>query len=401
MGKQEISKMLGVFFLASAYNLSKTHFFSKESFVNSEGLATAKDYQNFWNSIASSGIISAKKSKELGSVARTRGAKPLWIEVQNAFNDTCRELFIEGFEHFMRITMDDDKMHSATSKVDTHGLKKSRHVRDNRNGFIAHTICYTGIGMPVGIEWERSSDDSTSTAAERLLRAQLAPMCGGNGIPNLTNILIAMDRGYLLAGILYDFLMPSGADILGTVKRSPMFPFTFNQTLKSGDSRQYVCEIGHKALLCKNVAVQNKNLTGVAYRDGRGNVTLGLSSMIPGRQWDLVVANPNDAKRYKMPEHDQDGSVKWFIEINKVEEDSSENYDWLFSNLNVTALTLEQNTPEWFLLRMFSITSSSSDYLLFQLKKEISTSDKLLDTTTAVALNRILTLVHGAGWNQE
>jgi len=43
----------------------------------------------------------------MGDAACTRGAKPLCIQVEAALNDTCRELFIEGF---------DDKMHDGLKK---------------------------------------------------------------------------------------------------------------------------------------------------------------------------------------------------------------------------------------------------------------------------------------------
>ena len=88
------------------------------------------------------------------------------MDMQNAINETCRELFVEGFDEYMRVTIDDDKMHYQAEKTDTQGLKQMQHVRDNRKGFVAHTACYTASGLPIGIEWERSGDDSTAAATE-------------------------------------------------------------------------------------------------------------------------------------------------------------------------------------------------------------------------------------------
>lgn len=147
--------------------------------------------------------------KEPGSNAPVRGMKPLWLDVQNALNDTLRRLFIEGFEKYMKITTDDDKMHfQLCSKADTQGLKSTQHVRDNRKGFVAHTACYTASGLPIGIEWERENDDSTAAATERLIRAQLAPTSGQMGPPSLPQTEFAMDRGYCLPSLLYDFSYP-------------------------------------------------------------------------------------------------------------------------------------------------------------------------------------------------
>jgi hypothetical protein len=38
-------------------------------------------------------------------------------------------------------------------------------------------------GLPISFEWEQSNDDTTATAAERLIRTQLSPMSGQNGPP--------------------------------------------------------------------------------------------------------------------------------------------------------------------------------------------------------------------------
>lgn len=114
--------------------------------------------------------------------------------MKNALNEMCRELFVEGFQEYMRIIIDDDKMHYQIDKAtNTQGLKVTQHVRDKRKGFVAHTACYTASGLPIGIEWERSSDDSTIAATTRLIRAQLAPMIGQCGPPMLFNIEVAMD----------------------------------------------------------------------------------------------------------------------------------------------------------------------------------------------------------------
>jgi hypothetical protein len=52
--------------------------------------------------------------KDLGDATRIWGAKPLWTEAQSAFNDTCRELFIEGFDSFLQIILDNDRMHDSS-----------------------------------------------------------------------------------------------------------------------------------------------------------------------------------------------------------------------------------------------------------------------------------------------
>jgi hypothetical protein len=178
-----------------------------------------------------------------------------------------------------------------------------------------------------------------------------------------------MDHGYIVPQLFYDFLVPSGAEIMGTVKRCPMFPFTFDQDLKPSDSRQLVPVKGQKALLLKSLKVSNKQISGFAYRDGNGGITLGINSMICSREWDLVAFDRKDAERFRMPIRDQGGQrVVWFQDIDEGKARSSD-FDALFFNLSIRPLTIEQATPEWFLLRMFFCTSSSTDRLLVELKK--------------------------------
>ncbi len=70
-------------------------------------------------------------------------------------------------------------------------------------------------------------------------------------------------------------------------------------------------------------------------------------------------------------------------------------YNQLFTELDIFPLTIKQNTPEWFLLRTFSFTSSTSDYLLAEAKK-IALDDELnsfIDEAARGALTVVLTMI--------
>jgi hypothetical protein len=95
MKNDEFIRIIGTYSLAAAYNLSKTQLFSKTSFVKNEGLADEKTYQSFWNSVSKFGCTEGYNN------AMARGAKPLWIDVQNAVNDNCRDFFVVGFDKLM------------------------------------------------------------------------------------------------------------------------------------------------------------------------------------------------------------------------------------------------------------------------------------------------------------
>jgi len=159
---------------------------------------------------------------------------------------------------------------------------------------------------------------------ERLIRVQLLPLSGQNNPPTLTNTEFAMDRGCCLPSLLFNFLLPSGAVMLGTVKCSPMSPFTFDQKLSPNDMQQSIETRGFKALYMKKLSTKDKVLTEIAYRDGKGGLHLDL----PLKWYKKVLP--------KMSDFDQ------------CEE--NEELKLLFRQLEVVPLTTEQNTPEWFLL---------------------------------------------------
>jgi hypothetical protein len=95
-----------MFFFAAVYNLSKTQFFSKQSMVDADTLASEEKYQIFWSSISECGTMSGKASRDVAVAACNCGVRPLWMEIQNAFDYTCHKLFIE---EFLQIMLDDDK----------------------------------------------------------------------------------------------------------------------------------------------------------------------------------------------------------------------------------------------------------------------------------------------------
>jgi hypothetical protein len=51
-----------------------------------------------------------------------------------------------------------------------------------------------------------------------------------------------------------------------------------------------------KTLFMKKLTVSGKNITGLAYHDGNGGVTLGLTTCEDMQHWDLVLEDPKGAK---------------------------------------------------------------------------------------------------------
>ncbi len=123
INEEALIKNLGTYYLAAACNVSQNQIFSKSSFLNTEGLSNQKGYQSFLNSIAYAGCSGENSLYH-------RGMKPLWLDVEHVLNETCRELFVEGAEFYLKTTVDDDKMHYeiTTDQDATQGLKITQHV---------------------------------------------------------------------------------------------------------------------------------------------------------------------------------------------------------------------------------------------------------------------------------
>ena len=123
---------------------------------------------------------------------------------------------------------------------DNAGLNYTTHVRDNRKGIIAHTAVSTGVNIPLGVIAERKGD-SSYICFKRLMNFLFGSNTGDEyDIADMTDVDIASDRGYMTTKLAFEFLLAGGANIIGTVKRAPCWPFTFDQHLKEHDKRSCI-----------------------------------------------------------------------------------------------------------------------------------------------------------------
>ena len=350
-------RFLGVFFMGCCHNKSCAQIYSEHSLLraHAENLLEKAEYIEIWDLVSKASL-----PLQIGKTA-------FWIEIQSAFNASCRKLFIEGSNDIdLDIVVDDDKVIYETKKSESDGLKVVRHVNDNRNGHVFHTAAFTYSGLVIGVEAERSQDDTTGSATKRLLMGQLRPSHGTFGSPDLTNIRLHSDRAYW-SDDLEEFILSSGADVgAGTRKRYKGFPFTFEQSLSSNDPRLEIPTAGFKRLFIKTRKHLGRDVTAVAYRNN-GNVTLGMSTIFSDHEWDLVLENPSD-KEYV---HDPDWKFRSLLKTALIDfESGSDDIKQLLNSLDVEFITTNQNSPGWFLLRSFAITSSAADGLIDELYQD-------------------------------
>jgi len=155
-------RILITFLLMSNFHQSATSFFGCD-FIKLDGRCTNQQYFQFWNTI---NIRDGGNFDE--SISYT------CQQLIDEMNSICRDLFLKGYNpgEMKNVTIDDDKDHfnGAMRWSETSGLKPTQFVRDNRRGFTFHTLIFTCSGIPLGIEAEMVTDQSSIDTGCRLLR---------------------------------------------------------------------------------------------------------------------------------------------------------------------------------------------------------------------------------------
>jgi hypothetical protein len=367
----EYLQFLSTFFLSSAYQVSCRQLFDKHSRIDMAGAMGKDDYIRIWRKLGNANLPSSDRRNR---IITPTGLVPLWMKVESRINTYCRELFLKDFPAHMQLTLDDDKPHVQSTEY-TAGLKPMRHTKDNVVGHTLHTMVLSYSQTPVQIAWERELNDSSEAATERIFSNGITPMAAPGQPGDLCHVAVAMDRGYWSKGILYNYFMRSGANIkAGTVKRQHCIPMTFAQKLTEKDTREDIPKTGPKTLFTKEAVSYGRKLYCHAYRDGHGGLTLGISTVhgsVP--EWELALKTPQHLQWYERLEdltteqklNKSFRQIKLNFEDGRVYENAYQDLaDELVMELellDIRALTTGQGSPEWFLLRRFSLTSSTTD----------------------------------------
>jgi hypothetical protein len=118
------------------------------------------------------------------------GDESLWMQIEELFNSLAKKHFLsKRNDEELYIALDDDKHHFNYSKnADTYGLKRCRHIKDNRFGHTAHTAGLSATGMPLCVMFERE-DEAQSQVYERMCKKMFGGRTG-NGDPNLQGMFV-------------------------------------------------------------------------------------------------------------------------------------------------------------------------------------------------------------------
>ena len=368
-------RFVATFAQSAAYKTSTKDMFSQGSRLNLDGLMEEKEYRNIWTVVSGEGLPPIDKRKQTRTPA---GIVPFWMKVETALNTFCTQYIAKSVEEPL-VIVDDDKCHFARGRQRySYGLKLVRHTKDNRNGNNIHTAVLATSQMILQVAYERDTGDTTETCTKRIYHDAFTPMAPAGQLGNMSRVSTAKDRGYWGKDLLENTVMPSGMKIeASTVKRMPCIPMTFNQKMNAADQRTLIPHHGAKTQFIQRALIKNRPLYNVCYRNGTGNCTLGLTTKARyGAKpvWEMVLARPHDIGWWQ-EQQDADGSAEgnnaeWALKklgrcFKTLLPDNNDNHHECvleeLAKLDIQALTTTQASQEWFLLRKFSLTSSTSD----------------------------------------
>ena len=236
-----------------------------------------------------------------------RGGRQLWINLEERLNEMLQHLFVAEWEGDNNYVIDDDKAHFETMKraAASQQLKVMKHARDNRFGFTCHHLVMPLSQMLVGITWE-GTGDTTFTCTKRLVEGTLCPEHTRRGIPincsSMQTLRLYQDRGYNNKEWLYNCIEGGGHLEVAMAQRNRMYPYTYDQLLKPGDTRVLLQTKGPRSLHMKETETESgQRLYFSAYVNGTSSVAMAVSTTHTRPTFDIVINNAKDADLYRRP----------------------------------------------------------------------------------------------------
>jgi hypothetical protein len=127
---EKYCRFLATFFAASSRSIPASRLLKDNKF-DSTGMIAKDEYHKL-----------IKKIEEHRS-----GDESLWMQLEDISNSLAEKHFLsKRDEEELYVALDDDKHHFNYLKhADTYGLKRCRHIKDNRFGHTAHTAGLTSL----------------------------------------------------------------------------------------------------------------------------------------------------------------------------------------------------------------------------------------------------------------
>ena len=358
---ESFCRFLATFYTASMLNVTAPRLYELDRFDTTGLMKTKGDFLK---------ILRRMETVDEGNQGDT-----LWMKLEYVFNSQMRRIFLSkrGNEE-LTIALDDDKVHFNYGKNSkTYGLKRHRHIKDNRFGHTLHTAGFSGSGAILQAVFEREGESSTDCYDKSL--KELFGSRTGNGAPDLRGTTWCSDRGYWTFKLLFDLILAQGGDVVGTVARCAWYPFTFSKMKPSNDNsadkyeRTEVSMKGYKDVFYKTLEWLHTKIRATCYRSGTGTaVSLAMSSVHHGPLFDLNLSFPRDHRDYfDLTQTQEARDAKAFPCVC-----GTPNYYDSVKDLPIIPLTRVQGDTSWFIMRKFGLTSSTVDKMISARAGEIT-----------------------------
>ena len=216
-------------------------------------------------------------------------------------------------------------------------------------------------------------DDNTIKSILKILKNQFA----GDEV----NLAAMFGRGYSVWSVVQYILNRKCSIVVATERRSPWFPFVYGMKQHPGDLRTDIPTAGPKMVWSKHLDVKMEDggtakLGALSCRNGSGGVILAMSSeimVINGRlAMDFVLKNPSDSVWYNK-QNPSELARKWFAPLTceHLQSKDAGLVDRIaeLTQSDVKPVTTEPNNAAWFYLRMYSLTSSTTDRFIAHICK--------------------------------
>ncbi len=186
------------------------------------------------------------------------------------------------------------------------GLKCMQHVHDNVEGMILHTCGFvTSCAICAAVFHQEGG--TCQSCFKRIIRMLFASYLGTFGIPLLSNIIFASDHGYWSLALLFGFVLQTGVNVIGVLKRCDWLPFTYNNPNsklpdkpENHDKMQYkntyfkFCEWKNKGVN----AIKNKVMAAAYCSRTGASMSLVFTSFYHGCEWNFNLKYDQDFKWY-------------------------------------------------------------------------------------------------------
>ena len=299
-----------------------------------------------------------------------------WVRLENAFNGICKKILVSfPIRPHLLLVLDDDKVHAESKTQGVWGsIKKVKHVVCNRFGLNIHTLASSCTGLIYGVRTERH-DDTTSSCVKKILSFLFKGKDQDN--PDLSHIIVSLDRGYGGCKSLINWIVGFFGNVVGTMKRTLWAPITWDaKKYNPKDERIFETSSGIRYVKRMIIALKEGTksfgcLSALFYRNGFGGACMLQSTVAAHRReiWDRIEDN-----RFCHRKIDKDDPTTFLLQIsNTVGLMSSKRFLATYLQNKAKFITTHQNVHEWFVMRMFCLTASSSAKIF----KNLATDDIL------------------------